>query len=186
MQVEVTTWYLEMLDLGQLRPKQLEHPDVVIRQATLSCPEFSRFLYTSVGGHWYWRDRLSWSFDRWLIYLNRPEVETWVIYKAGTPAGYIELEAQSQGHIEIVYFGLLPQFIGQGLGGYLLTKGTQRAWEMGANRVWVNTCSLDGPYAFKNYESRGFKLYDAEVSVQELANHPPGPWPEALIYEHFQ
>jgi hypothetical protein len=35
----------------------------------------------------------------------------------GTPAGYFELDAQPDGpdvNVELVYFGLLPQFIGQG------------------------------------------------------------------------
>ncbi|MBE7383193.1 MAG: GNAT family N-acetyltransferase [Leptolyngbya sp. SIO1E4] len=179
MQVDITTWYLEMLDSGQLRPKRIEHPHMTIQRAEHPCPEFSRFLYASVGGNWYWCDRLSWTHERWLAYLDRPAVETWVAYVAGTPAGFIELEAQPKDNVEIACFGLLPQFIGQGLGGYLLTKGTQRAWEMGANRVWVHTCSLDGPYAFKNYQSRGFMLYDTQISAAELPEHPLGPWPGA-------
>lgn len=176
MKVEVTTWYLEMLNPGQLRPKLIEHPKLTIQLAEIPCPELSRFLYTSVGGHWYWCDRLSWDYERWMTYLNRPNVETWVAYISGTPAGYIELEAQPEENVEISCFGLLPQFIGQGIGGHLLTVGIQQAWNMGARRVWVHTCSLDGPYAFKNYESRGFTLYDTETSTEELPDQPPGPW----------
>jgi GNAT superfamily N-acetyltransferase len=176
MQAEVTIWYLEMLDPGQLRPRSLEHPALEIRQAQVPSPEFSRFLYVSVGGHWYWYDRLSWSYDRWLAYLNRPQVETWVAYWLGTPAGYIELEEQPAGNVEIAYFGLLPQFTGQGIGGHLLTVGVQRAWSRGASRVWVHTCSLDGPFAYKNYESRGFTLYDTKVALEDLPDEPPGPW----------
>jgi GNAT superfamily N-acetyltransferase len=177
MQVEVTTWYLEMLSRGQLRPRLIEHPSLEICQAQVPSPEFSRFLYASVGGQWYWCDRLSWSYDRWFTYLNRPQLETWVAYWLGTPAGYLELEAQPEGNVEIAYFGLLPQFMGQGLGGHLLTVGVKRAWELGANRVWVHTCSLDGPFAYKNYESRGFILYDTKVDQQDLPDMPPGPWP---------
>jgi GNAT superfamily N-acetyltransferase len=178
--VEVTTWYLEMLDPGDLRPQCREHATWTIQPAKLPCPEFSRFLYTSVGGHWYWCDRLSWTYDQWLTYLNRPAVETWVAYVQGVPAGYIELEAQPQDQIEIAYFGLLPQFIGQGLGGRLLTVGTQRAWAMGAHRVWVHTCSLDGPHALKNYRARGFQHYDTQVARTTLPDRPPGPWPGAV------
>lgn len=173
MPVEVTTWYLEMLDPAQLRPKLIEQPDLDIRQAQVPCPEFSRFLYTSVGGPWCWYSRLHWSRDRWLTYLSKPEVETWVAYWLGTPAGYIELDQQPQGDVEIVCFGLLPQFIGQGVGGHLLTVGVQRAWAIPASRVWVHTCSLDGPYAYKNYESRGFTLYDTKVAQKDLPDEPP-------------
>jgi ribosomal protein S18 acetylase RimI-like enzyme len=176
MRLEVTTWYLEMLDPRRLRPRLLEQSDLEIRLAQVPVPEFSRFLYASVGGQWYWCDRLAWSRDRWLAYLSRPQVETWVAYMAGTPAGYIELDEQFNGQVEIACFGLLPQFMGMGLGGHLLTVGVQRAWERGARRVWVHTCSLDGPYAYKNYESRGFSLYDTQVAVEDLPDDSPGPW----------
>lgn len=173
MLVDVTTWYLQMLDPAQLRPKLIEQPDLEIRQAQVPCPEFSRFLYASVGGQWYWYERLAWGRDRWLTYLSQPEIETWVAYLAGTPAGYVELGQHPSGDVEIIYFGLLPQFIGQGIGGHLLTVGVQRAWAITASRVWLHTCSLDGPYAYKNYESRGFTLYDTKVAPQALPDEPP-------------
>jgi len=77
----------------------------------------------SVGGDWYWLTRLDWTLDRWRKYLDRPGVETWVAWHRGTPAGYIELEGQADAAVEIAYFGLLPDFIGRGIGGYLLTFG---------------------------------------------------------------
>ncbi|MGF1517405.1 MAG: GNAT family N-acetyltransferase [Nodosilinea sp.] len=175
MPVEVTTWYLEMLDSAQLRPKLIEQPALDIRQAQVPCPEFSRFLYANVGGQWHWHERLAWSRDRWLTYLSQPEIETWVAYLAGTPAGYVELGQQPSGDVEIIYFGLLPQFIGQGIGGHLLTMGVKRAWAITARRVWVHTCSLDGPYAYKNYKSRGFALYDTKVALQDLPDTMPLP-----------
>lgn len=178
---QVTTWYLEMRSLGELCSKRLENqPNLTVQQAVIPSPEFSRFLYTSVGGRWYWCDRLPWTYDQWFAYLNRPELETWVAYLSGTPAGYIELGKQSEGDVKIEYFGLLPQFIGQGIGGHLLTIGVERAWAMGTNRVWVHTCNLDGPYAYKNYKARGFKLYDTQFSSAKLPQQPPGPWPGAV------
>lgn len=179
MTTQVTTWYLEMLDPADLRPKRLDDPALVIQQAKVPCPEFSRFLYTSVGGYWYWCDRLPWTYEEWHAYLSRPELETWVAYHWGTPAGYIELEAQPDSSVKIVYFGLLPQFIGQGIGGHLLTVGIERAWGMGANRVWVHTCTLDGPHAYQNYEARGLALYDTQVTPRDLSTPSPGPWPDA-------
>lgn len=172
MPTEVTTWYLEMLNPAQLcfapPPASFASPgELRIEQAKLPCPAFSRFLYTSVGGDWSWTDRLSWNDDRWLNYLDRPEVETWVAYVSGTPAGYIELEAQTGGNVEIAYFGLLRQFIGQRLGGHLLSVGVQRAWAIGS-RVWVHTCSLDGQYALANYQARGFQLYRQEKHWVEI------------------
>lgn len=168
MQVEVTTWYLEMLTPSQLRPAAPGNYDLRIEQVQIPSPEFSRFLYTSVGGDWHWHDRLTWTADRWLSYLDRPQVQTWVAYISGTPAGYVELEAQPDSNVEIAYFGIMRQFMGQRLGGHLLSVGTEKAWTMGAKRVWVHTCSLDGPYALANYKARGFQIYNQEVNIEEL------------------
>jgi GNAT superfamily N-acetyltransferase len=179
MHVNITTWYLEMLSPQNLRPAVCHNPELSIIQASIPSPELSRFLYASVGGDWYWLQRLSWSYQQWLDYLQREGVETWVAYVSGTPAGYIELEAQPDNVVEVAYFGLLKRFIGQGIGGHLLTVGVQRAWEMGARRVWVHTCSLDGAHALKNYQARGFSLYDETQHVEELPEHPIGPWPGA-------
>ena len=116
----VRTTHLELRSLDGLRPKAGVPPDVLLLRAAHPSPELSRFLYTAVGGDWHWSDRLSWTWTEWMEWLSRPEVETWVAYQAGTPAGYFELEAQEGGSVEIAYFGLLPGFAGRGLGGYLL------------------------------------------------------------------
>ncbi|MBD3882278.1 GNAT family N-acetyltransferase [Phormidium tenue FACHB-886] len=168
MQTEVTIWYLEMLDRHQLRAKPSGEYPLRIEQAKMPCPEFSRFLYTSVGKDWHWVDRLSWSRERWLEYLDRPQLQTWVAYISGTPAGYFELEAQPNQTVEIACFGILPQFIGQKLGGHLLSVAAEQAWAMNSQRVWVHTCSLDSPYALANYQARGFQIYKEEKHTQEL------------------
>lgn len=154
---------------------------MVIQQAEIGCPELNRFLYTAVGGAWYWTDRLAWTYQQWLDYLNRPEVQTWVGYVQGTPAGYFELEKQPEENVEIAYFGLLPQFIGKGLGGHLLTRAVEQAWAMRAKRVWVHTCTLDAPAALANYQARGFRIYKEVVSEETLPDQTPDPWPGAAI-----
>jgi GNAT superfamily N-acetyltransferase len=183
VRVEVTTWYLEMRSREWLRGAPCPEGDVRIERADIPSPELSRFLYTAVGGQWYWLERLSWDYARWMAYLDRPAVDTWVLYVSGTPAGYVELEVQPDDNVEVAYFGLLPRFIAQRLGGYLLTTGAERAWDQGAKRVWVHTCSLDGPHALANYRARGFELYDQRTSFEDLPHVAPGPWPGAGIGE---
>jgi GNAT superfamily N-acetyltransferase len=182
--IPITVYHLQMLSPDQLRPSARTIPDFKIYQADLPNPGFSRYLYQSVGGPWQWYERLTWTRDQWLSYLDRPQQETWVGYLRGTPAGYFELEHQPRDSVEIVYFGLMPDFIGRGLGGVLLTAAVRRAWELGGRRVWVHTCTLDHQYALQNYLSRGFRLFKEEkkdvvisaVPETELPNlHPPEP-----------
>lgn len=174
--VEITTWYLEQTSESDLRPAA-SVPATVTR-AGVVCPEFNRFLYTAVGGDWRWYERLSWTWRQWHDWLARPRVETWVAHVEGTPAGYVELDG-SAGDVEIAYFGLLAGFTGRGIGGHLLTTGLRRAWELGPSRVWVHTCSLDGPAALANYQARGMRVYRTETTDEAVPDQEPGPWPGA-------
>lgn len=179
MSFRLTTRYLEMSSPQQLRRARVPQPVPRIERAVVPLPELNRFFYTAVGGDWYWRDRLPWSHAQWMTWLDRPEVQTWVLYVEGTPAGYIELEQQPGADVELAYFGLIPRFIRNGLGGHLLSVGIERAWEMGARRVWVHTCTLDGPAALANYLARGMSVYREETVERPQPGDPDGPWPGA-------
>ena len=176
----VTTFYLETHDARDLRAKHSPRSDIALVRVLPPMPELSRFFYATVGGAWYWTQRLPWTYRRWHDHLNRPELETWLLSAQGVPAGYFELEAQAGAGVEIAYFGLLPQFVGCGLGGHLLTCAIERAWEMGAKRVWVHTCTLDHPQALANYQARGMRLYKQVTEVEEVAPQPVGPWSGAI------
>lgn len=175
--IEVTTTYLEMLSASQINPAP--PTALTLAEAVIPCPEFQRFLYTAVGGSWYWMDRLRWSYQQWLDYLSQNAVRVWVGYVSGVPAGYFELSRQPDQSAKIEYFGLIPQFIGQGHGGYLLTLALKTAWEMTNKRVWVHTNSIDGPHALKNYQARGLTIYDQQHAIFDLPQSSPGPWPGA-------
>lgn len=154
---EVTVWFLEQQSLSQLRPA----PDpggIRIEEACIRQFEFNRFLYQLVGGPWRWVDKLTWSDQQWRDYAERDSLRTWAAWVEGSPAGYFELEKRDNGSVEICYFGLAQPFFGKGYGGYLLTRAIEEAWSWGANRVTVNTCSLDHPSALNNYRARGFEL----------------------------
>jgi len=175
----VTVTTLEMSNPGQLQPRDPPPGNLALRRVLHPLPEFNRFLYTAVGADWYWTERLDWDYRRWLAWVDRPTLETWVMYLDDTPAGYFELDVQPDDNIEVAYFGLLPPFTGRGLGGYLLTRAVQRAWQRGAARVWLHTCTLDHPSALANYQARGFRVLSTVTEQRQLPPHSPGPWPGA-------
>jgi GNAT superfamily N-acetyltransferase len=168
MRTRVTTYHLELTDPKEFRPSEKRRSELEVRQAEIPCPLLNRFFYTAVGGDWSWIDKLKWTDDQWRNYADRRELETWYATVRGTPAGYFELEAQPECNVEIAYFGLLPQFVGQGLGGQLLTAAVVRAWQMTAKRIWVHTCTLDHPSAMANYQARGFRVFKEVVSEVDL------------------
>ncbi|MFT6864669.1 MAG: GNAT superfamily N-acetyltransferase [Akkermansiaceae bacterium] len=127
-------------------------------------PAINARLYREVGAEWRWTDRLVWSEGEWAKWVKRAEVETWVAFLKGEEAGYLELDCQQEGRMEIAYFGLLPAMIGKGLGGAMLTKAVEVAWRLqGTERVWLHTCTEDHPHAISNYKKRGFRLFRTEV-----------------------
>ena len=163
--IHVTRSYLQLSSRSALRSVPLGQ-GIRIEHAH-PCPiSFFRYLYAEVGREYRWRDRLSWSDEQWAAHLANPGVSIWVLYGNGTPAGYFELNKQHDGSIEITYLGLIREFIGRGLGKQLLSTAAERAWSLGASRVWLHTCTLDYPAALPNYLARGFvKFREEEYEV---------------------
>jgi len=170
---QVITYYLEMTQPGSHQLAQLRDPslEAEIDVRCIEEPQFqyNRFLYQLVGEAWQWTDKLVWSDEQWQELVESPNHQTWVAYFKGAVLGYFELNRDGN-DVEILYFGLAPQFIGQGKGGYLLSRAIETAWQWiseaslpQVERVWVHTCSLDHPSALANYKARGLSLYKTEI-----------------------
>lgn len=152
---------------GQLRPKRAGKR-FQIREQKEPNWLFNRDLYFAVGEQWHWIDKRPWTDAQWKEYAAEPELRTFAAYHDDALAGYYELRQGGEGSVEIAYFGLLPEFIGRGLGGALLTSAIEEAWSPRSirgivpKRVWVHTCNRDHPQALANYQSRGMVIYKVE------------------------
>ena len=153
-----TQYRLEMASSDDLRPKRTDVPGLEIRRVEVPTPELNWFLHQCVGQPHRWGGREDWGREDWSVYVDRHELETWVAYMKGSPAGYFELERQQDQSVRMQCFGLFPRFVAQGIGGPFLTAAVERAWAMGAERVWLETCSHDHAHAIPNYTARGFKV----------------------------
>ncbi|HBN87566.1 MAG: GNAT family N-acetyltransferase [Alteromonadaceae bacterium] len=163
---EVTTWFLQYE--GDV-PTQIDWPEQVqLIEAEIASPELSQFMFRAVGGRWRWFSRLSWNYQQWLDYLTQQQVRTWLLWVKGTPAGYIELLKHQDDSVEIKFFGLLPQFIGQRLGLPLARAAIMLAANWQGRRIWLHTCSEDHPSALKNYQQAGFVLTHTEVANEAV------------------
>ena len=67
---------------------------------------------------------------------------------------------------EIAYFGILEEYFGKKLGGYLLSEAIKISFNLSCARVWVHTCSLDHRNALLNYQSRGMKIFKSETLIR--------------------
>ncbi len=155
--------YLEMTKLPHFphRSKRAENLSIIrTRQPTVG---FYRFLYTSVGKDWLWYERNEWSDIELEQVIRHPKVRIYVLYVDGTPAGYSELDCRQKDEVELAYFGLMPEFIGRGLGLYFLRWSVEKAWTEEPERVWVHTCNFDSPHAIAIYQKAGFSAYGQEA-----------------------
>jgi len=166
--VQVVRTYLEMLSPEDLRPAR-EPADPPRLERVEECPpSFFRYLYAEVGRAYHWRDRLGWSDEQVRVHLADPGVSLWLLSARGSPAGYFELRRHQDQSVEVAYFGLLPEFVGRGWGGHLLTLAVRAAWALRPERVWLHTCTLDHPAALPNYLRRGFRPVREEVYSASL------------------
>jgi GNAT superfamily N-acetyltransferase len=153
----VTRTYLEMGSPTELRAAETPVPTPSVERLPRPSVELFRYLYKEVGAAYRWTDRLDWSDQTIRDHLERPGVSIWLMSWENSPAGYFELVQHPDDSVEIAYFGLLPDFIGRGWGKYLLTRAVESAWQLGPERVWLHTCTLDHPAALPNYLKRGFR-----------------------------
>ena len=165
---EINIYYLVMHSIEQLNAKSQDNGLTIVK-AKNKVFTLNRELYTLVGEQWQWKDKLKWSDSKWQSYVSNEQLRTWLAYYNGDIAGYFELLNLADGEVEIAYFGLVPQFIGKGFGGYMLSQAVKLAWqECQAKSVTVNTCTLDHKNALSNYQARGFEVYRKTVDSLTL------------------
>ena len=170
--VEVLRTYLELRSPDQLRRVDLDDPAArFVRRDDIPVDEYRR-LYHDVGRQWHWVDRNVWSDERLAEYLARPEIVVYECRVHDEVAGFFELERHADGSVEISYFGLMPSFMGRGLGKAMLSAAATEAWSLNPNRVWLHTCTLDSPRALPNYKARGFVPFKTETYVVQLETPP--------------
>jgi GNAT superfamily N-acetyltransferase len=161
--IEVVRTFLELRNRDALAPVALPGPTYSLRREAPCSVVTSRDLYARVGHPYHWHERDAWGDVELARYLSRAQVSVWVLRDADLVAGFFELLSHDDGSIEIALFGLLGEYHGRGLGRYLLTRAAEEAWRSGANRVWLHTCTLDGPAALPNYLARGFVPFRTET-----------------------
>ena len=172
--VLVTVTYLEMTSPDQRRaPPDWAEPATIVRaeRPTIS---FYRYLYNTVGADWDWYERRRLSDEALAAIVHDDAVEVFVLHVRGVPAGYVELDRRVEGEVEIAYFGLVPDYIGRGLGPCLLGWALERAWSYDPSRVWLHTCSLDHPKALSVYRRAGLEVYDRRALPVETTLLDPG------------
>ena len=164
MSIKVERNYLDIISLKNLSEINKPSNNFNVRLVNPTDFQLNKFFYKQIGKKHRWVDRLIWNENQWISYINNSNVKTYILQDGNNLAGYFEqIFDQKKLEYEIAYFGILQDYLGKRLGGYLLSEAIKKSFLMGANRVWVHTCSLDHKHALKNYLSRGMKIFKSEI-----------------------
>jgi GNAT superfamily N-acetyltransferase len=181
LEKNVTTTSLEMLSPDQFKAKPSAREDARVDKVEIPNPALNHFFFVNVGRPWKWHSRLSWTFENWRDWVEKENVHTFVGYLNMTPFGYIELDQQEE-DVEIAFFGVLPQFIRQKLGGFLLSEAIRQAWLLNPERVWVHTCTNDHKHALDNYLVRGFSVFQQTTERERIPEEDDPIWSTPAFY----
>ena len=159
--------YLEIKSLNELKEVKITSKNYSVELADQKDFQLNKFFYKNIGKNCQWIDRLVWTDLNWIEYISNDQLFTYILKDKREIAGYFELLFNKQNkEVEIAYFGILEEYYGKKLGGYLLSEAIKNSFNLGCERVWVHTCSLDHKNALKNYLARGMKNFKSETLIR--------------------
>jgi GNAT superfamily N-acetyltransferase len=176
--VETVVTYLETTAPPRIYPPMPVGAKLALMKAEAIPLHFYRYLYEQVGSNWLWYERLMLDDAALSKRLHREGVEVFVLYANGCPAGYFELDFRDPQRVNLVYFGLLPEWTGRKIGPWLLGCALSEAFARAPQRVTVNTCTLDHPAALALYQRLGFTPQAQEQ--RRLTVPPDVPIPDHI------
>ena len=164
MNNQVKRNYLEIRSINELVEENKPNENVILEKVDPPDFQLNKFFYKEIGKNHRWTDRLSWNDKNWINYINNSSVVTYTLKNKEDLVGYFEQNFNNEKlECEIAYFGILEEYFGKKLGGYLLSEAIKKSFEKNSKRVWVHTCSLDHKHALSNYISRGMKIFQTDT-----------------------
>ena len=164
MKNQVKRNYLEIRSINELVEGTKPNENLILKKVDPPDFQINKFFYKEIGKNHRWIDRLSWNDKKWINYINNSSVVTYILKNKEDLVGYFEQNFNNQKlECEIAYFGILEEYFGKKLGGYLLSEAIKKSFEKNSKRVWVHTCSLDHKHALSNYISRGMKIFQTDT-----------------------
>ena len=164
MSEEILRKYLEIKSPDDLNEVLAPNSDYSLNLVDKKDFQLNKFFYKQIGKNYQWTDRLIWTNQNWISYTSKKNLSTFVLNNNENIVGYFELIFyKDTKEVEIAYFGILEEYFGKKLGGFLLSEAIKQSFLLDIERIWVHTCSLDHKNALQNYLSRGMKIFKSEI-----------------------
>jgi GNAT superfamily N-acetyltransferase len=125
-------------------------------------------LYREIGWEWLWSSRLLMPREELEAKLAAPHMRSWCPMTGGRRMGIVEMNLSAPNETEISFFGLVPDAVGGGIGGWMMQQAIDIAFARpGVKRLWLHTCHFDSPQALPFYMHMGFMPYARAVEVHD-------------------
>ena len=154
--IPVTVTFLEMTaPPGHYPPLPVGRQIALLKTRNIPL-HYYRYLMDRVGRKWHWVNALRLSDEELAEGLAAPGRDIRVLYLDGAPAGFFDLKPHLPESVELAYFGMMEQAMGQGIGRWFLGAAIEAAWSTSPTFITVQTCTLDHPAALPLYQKLGF------------------------------
>jgi GNAT superfamily N-acetyltransferase len=138
-----------------------------VRLERLGADALARYLalFRSVGAPWLWVSRLKLPGAEIAAMLGDERRQAFAVMRGGREIGLVELDETREGETELVYFGLVQEVTGRGLGKALMQAAIRLAFLRPIGSLTVHTCTLDDPAALPFYMRMGFRAVRQEIEL---------------------
>ena len=158
---DADVWYLN-------RKTKAKENDTGIKSIKQTNIDYDNYIaiYKAIGGTYDWSGRIIISKEETLKILNKNTTEIYYNYINDELIGYFEFDFSD--NAEIIYFGLMPNSIGKGLGRKLMDNALDILKSKNIDTVMLHTCSLDHENALRFYKKCGFEVYKETIEAQAI------------------
>lgn len=129
---------------------------------------FYRYLYQVIGKPHHWMLRRMQSDEKVAAVLQAEETRILLLYVDGCPAGFAEYHLNLPESVDILYFGLVPDYQRRGLARFFFAEILAAAWSHNPQKIRLETNTLDSPRALQLYQRMGFSPVSTEEDTISL------------------
>lgn len=140
-----------------------------------------RMLQNRVGRAYCWWMRQAASDASLQAFLTSAPIQIGLLREGDAIRGFFELDLANPQDINLSYFGLFPDAVGQGAGRAFLDAVIRIAWAHKPECLRVNTCNADHPRALPLYRDMGFEPVRAVEEVWDVPQRLGIPIPQRFI-----
>ncbi|MDR0253751.1 MAG: GNAT family N-acetyltransferase [Brucellaceae bacterium] len=115
-----------------------------------------RYLYEVIGKPHHWMLRRMQSDEKVASVIQAEETRILLLYVDGCPAGFAEMRLNLPESVDLLYFGLVPDYQGRGLAKFFFSEMLAAAWSHNPQKLRLETNTLDSPRALQLYQRMGF------------------------------